>query len=39
MLAVGVVSVRVDKLEGEGLTAGLVSALVCWMVVLQVAIL
>jgi hypothetical protein len=34
-----VVNARVDELDGEGVTAGLVSALVCWMIVLQVMIL
>jgi hypothetical protein len=36
---VRVVSARVDKLDGEGVMAGSVSALVHWTVVLQVVIL
>jgi hypothetical protein len=34
---VGVVSTRVGKVDGEGATAGSVSAAVCWTIVLQVA--
>jgi hypothetical protein len=39
VITVGVVSTRVDELDGEGVTAGSVSASVCWTAVLQVMIL